>query len=70
MLQEIYNNIIIPWLILGFITFLILLKVSAPYGKFSNKNWGPQISFEFGWFCSLKNTNGMNANILISPMIA
>ena len=50
MLQEIYNYIIIPWLILGFITFLILLKVSAPYGKFSNKNWGPQISFEFGWF--------------------
>ena len=50
MLQEIYNYIIIPWIIIGLITFFILLKVTAPYGKFSTRNWGPLISFKLGWF--------------------
>jgi len=40
----------LPWLLFGIITFFVLLKKTAPYGKFSNKNWGPLISFKFGWF--------------------
>ena len=50
MLDNIYNNILLPWTIIGIITFFILLKIVAPYGKFSNKTWGPTISFKFGWF--------------------
>ena len=49
MIENIYSSILLPWLILGLITFLTLLKVSAPYGKFSNFSWGPMISFKFGW---------------------
>ena len=50
MLEGIYNYIVLPWILIGLITFFALLKVRAPYGKFSNKNWGPLISFELGWF--------------------
>ena len=49
MLNNIYNHILIPWGIIGLFTFFILLKVSAPYGKFSNNSWGPSISFKWGW---------------------
>ena len=46
----IYSKILLPWAILGLITFFVLLKTIAPYGKFSKKNWGPTISFKIGWF--------------------
>ncbi len=49
MLEVIYSNILIPWTILGLLTFIILLKVSAPYGKFSSDSWGPSMSFKWGW---------------------
>ena len=47
---QIYEAILMPWVILGCITFLILLKIPAPYGKFTKKNWGPMISSQLGWF--------------------
>lgn len=50
MLEITYNFILIPFTIIGAITFFILLKVTAPYGKFSKKNWGPNISYKLGWF--------------------
>jgi len=49
MLDIIYSNILIPWTILGFFTFIALLKVSAPYGKFTSEFWGPSMSFKWGW---------------------
>ena len=49
MLESLYNSILIPWLILGLITSIILLKVSAPYGKFATQSWGPNVSFRWGW---------------------
>ena len=49
MLDSIYNNILIPWLVLGLVTAIILLKISAPYGKFTSTSWGPNISFKWGW---------------------
>ena len=49
MLDLIYSNILIPWTILGFFTFIVLLKVSAPYGKFTSESWGPSMSFKWGW---------------------
>ena len=50
MLLNLYNLILIPWLILAIISFLFLFKIDAPYGKFSNKNWGFLINFKLGWF--------------------
>jgi len=49
MLDCIYNNIFIPWVLLGFLTFIVLLWVKAPYGKFVNTRWGPVMSFKWGW---------------------
>jgi len=46
----IYQNILLPWLIAGIIAFITLLKVKAPYGKFSSKNWGLTIPYKAGWF--------------------
>ena len=45
-----FEQIISFWLILGLITFLTLLKIPAPYGKFSKNSWGPMISSRLGWF--------------------
>ena len=49
-LAEIYDYIILPWFLIGLITFIALLFIAAPYGKFTNKKWGPLVSFKFGWF--------------------
>ena len=50
MLTTIYNFILIPWLIIAVITFFLLFTVTAPYGKFSNSNWGKLIKYRIGWF--------------------
>ena len=47
---QIYEMILMPWIILGVVTFIILLKIPAPYGKFSNTSWGPMIPSKLGWF--------------------
>ena len=49
MLETLYNNILIPWVILGLLTATVLFKIKAPYGKFSNNLWGPTMSFKWGW---------------------
>ncbi len=43
---EIFN---LCWIAIGLITFLYLLKKEAPYGRFSNRQWGPMISNRLGW---------------------
>ena len=47
---QIYEAILMPWVILGCITFLVLLKIPAPYGKFTKTSWGPMIPSQLGWF--------------------
>lgn len=37
------------WMTLAIVVFVILLKITAPYGRHSSRNWGPQISNRFGW---------------------
>ena len=49
MLELTYNFILLPFTITGLITFFVLLKVTAPYGKFSQKSWGPTMSYKLGW---------------------
>ena len=50
MQSSIYNAVLFPWFILGLMAFITLLFRTAPYGKFSNSNWGPTMSFKLGWF--------------------
>lgn len=48
-MEEIYRIFLI--LILGFaaVVFIILFYISAPYGKFLRKGWGPSISSKWAW---------------------
>ncbi len=48
--QNTFNLIIYSWIALAFITFFILLKVTAPYGRHTKSNWGPMIGNKTGWF--------------------
>ena len=38
------------WAILGLVIFVVLLFVTAPYGRHSRKDWGPNIPNRLGWF--------------------
>ena len=48
MLQN-FESLVLIWLGIGFMTFITLLKIPAPYGKFSKTNWGPMIPSKLGW---------------------
>lgn len=38
------------WIFSGIITFIYLLKVTAPYGRHTSSSWGPMVNNNFGWF--------------------
>src|SRR4030095_11738798 len=44
-----YQQLIYAWMSLGVIVFLVLLKITAPYGRHSSSTWGSQISNKLGW---------------------
>ena len=46
---EIFNIIVLSWIGIGVIIFPFLFKVTAPYGRHSNKTWGPMIDNSLGW---------------------
>ncbi len=48
--RENYFLLIWSWAILGLVVFVLLLFVTAPYGRHSRKDWGPSISNRMGWF--------------------
>ncbi len=50
MTYETYKTINYAWICLAIIVFLFLLKVTAPFGRHTSKNWGVQISNRLGWF--------------------
>jgi 3-oxo-5-alpha-steroid 4-dehydrogenase 1 len=47
--QSLFNTLLYSWIALAVITFFALFFVSAPYGRFIRKNWGPQIPSWLGW---------------------
>lgn len=42
--------IVISWVMLAVITFFVLLKVTAPFGRYSKNSWGPMINNKVAWF--------------------
>ena len=48
-LNSLYDIILFPWFVFGAITFIVLLFITAPYGRFTQKSWGPMISSRNGW---------------------
>ena len=45
-----FHNLNFIWIAIGFITFLVLLKINAPYGRHTTAGWGPLISNKLAWF--------------------
>ena len=46
---ETYKQIMYVWMAIAVAIFLLLLKVTAPYGRHTSSKWGPQISNRTGW---------------------
>jgi 3-oxo-5-alpha-steroid 4-dehydrogenase 1 len=44
-----YQVVLYSWIILAVIVFFVLLKIAAPYGRYSSLKWGPVISNRLGW---------------------
>lgn len=49
MTYETFKNLVYIWMAAGAAIFLVLLKVTAPYGRHTSSKWGPQISNRLGW---------------------
>lgn len=44
-----YDIVIIVWFALAAATFVVLLFITAPYGRHSRAGWGPSIDNRLGW---------------------
>lgn len=44
-----YWYFLIGWILVAIITFPYLLKVDAPYGRFTRKGWGSTVNNRLGW---------------------
>jgi 3-oxo-5-alpha-steroid 4-dehydrogenase 1 len=44
-----YHWLVIAWIALAVVTFVALLFVTAPYGRFARGGWGPHVSARWGW---------------------
>ncbi|MGB3154559.1 MAG: hypothetical protein WBB06_08160, partial [Chitinophagaceae bacterium] len=44
-----YQNIMFTWIGLAVFIFFLLLKITAPYGRYTSTKWGPLVSNKFGW---------------------
>ena len=44
-----YQTILYGWILLAVIVFLVLVKITAPYGRYTSSKWGPFISNKWGW---------------------
>lgn len=45
----IYDWVLVLWVALALVTFPVLFKIPAPYGKFTRDGWGLKISSRVGW---------------------
>jgi hypothetical protein len=44
-----YQYILYAWIAIALITFLMLLRITAPYGRHTTSTWGPLINNKLAW---------------------
>jgi 3-oxo-5-alpha-steroid 4-dehydrogenase 1 len=44
-----YHWLVIAWVALAVVTFIALFFVTAPYGRFTRRGWGPRVNSRLGW---------------------
>jgi len=47
--MDTFNFIVRCWIVFSALIFIILLKITAPYGRHARKGWGPIVSNRIGW---------------------
>lgn len=47
--QHLHSWLVVLAFALAALTFLLLLRVNAPYGRFARPGWGPTLPARFGW---------------------
>ncbi|MBN1857213.1 MAG: DUF1295 domain-containing protein [Dehalococcoidia bacterium] len=48
--QEFFDILLGCWFLLAIVTFVVLLRWSAPYGRHTRGGWGPTLGTRAGWF--------------------
>ncbi len=46
---RLFNILLLSWICLAVVVFILLLFISAPYGRHLRKGWGPNLSNRLGW---------------------
>jgi len=44
-----YFTLLYIWIVLAVVTFPVLLRITAPYGRHTKDTWGPTINNRLGW---------------------
>lgn len=44
-----YNYLVLGWMLLALFAFILLLYVTAPYGRHTSSNWGGMLDHKIGW---------------------
>lgn len=48
--ESVFYYIVYAWIAIGLLTFPMILKIVAPYGRHTKRGWGPLLSNRLGWF--------------------
>jgi len=56
---SLYSSLLFIWIGFGIATFFLLLKVTAPFGRYASTHWGPVIDNRIAWFV-------MEATVLVT----
>ena len=44
-----FHYLVIAWIVLAILLVPVQLKITAPYGRHTNKSWGPELPYRLGW---------------------
>ncbi|MDH3732121.1 MAG: 3-oxo-5-alpha-steroid 4-dehydrogenase [Gemmatimonadota bacterium] len=48
-MTDVFTRVVFVWTAIGAATFVLLLKVRAPYGRYLRPGWGPTLPHRVGW---------------------
>jgi len=48
--KELFDIITLTWIGVAILIFPVVLRITAPYGRHTQKNWGPMVNNRLGWF--------------------